>query len=197
VKRSSVRTLIAVILALAATALAAAAVYAIVKVGWEAAIGEVCGVIAAYFLWQLLRRLLYDPAVTTDPTPPHAAPDADKPAPDGTGKIEQLKIIGGLVALGSGLVALVAVVIAAFIAKPDTTAGSIATSAIGVIGSIVGAYFGVKIGSDGTAKAVEGQKEEATKAQVFALHTPPEQAEAAMRDIHGLIGDQPAPRRRT
>ncbi len=104
-----------------------------------------------------------------------------------TGAIARLKIIGGLVALGAGLLTLVIVVIVALIVKPDTTGGSIATSAIGVVGSIVGAYFGIKIGSDGTAAAIAGQQKEAVKAQVLALHTPPEKAETVLKDIQGLL----------
>ena len=137
----------------------------------------------------------YAPAVSTDVD--HTSEAKVDPPPDTTGKLEQLKVIGGLIALGSGLAALVVVVVVAFITKPDTTAGSVATSAIGVIGSIVGAYFGVKIGSDGAAKAVEGQREEATKAQVFALHTAPESADKAMQDVQELLSQQrSAPRRR-
>jgi hypothetical protein len=95
---------------------------------------------------------------------------------DAPGKLEQLKIVGGLVALGSGLIALVVVVIIALAVKPDTTGASIATSAVGVIGSIVGAYFGVKIGSDGTQAAIKAQQQEAAKSHIAALHTPPEKA---------------------
>jgi len=109
------------------------------------------------------------------------------------GKIEQLKIIGGLLALSAGLVSLIVVVIVALIVKPDTTGGAIATSAIGVIGSIVGAYFGVKIGTDGTKAAVRAQQDEATKAQVYALHTPSEKADQVTADIERLLKAQNPP----
>jgi hypothetical protein len=108
--------------------------------------------------------------------------------------VDRLKVIGGLLALSGGLVALVVVVIVALIVKPDTTGGSIATAAIGVIGSTVGAYFGVKIGSDGTQKAIDAQQQEATKAQVFALHTAPEAAADAMANAQALISAQRAAR---
>jgi hypothetical protein len=109
------------------------------------------------------------------------------------GKIEQLRIIGGLIALSAGLVSLIVVVIVALIVKPDTTGGSIATGAIGVIGSIVGAYFGVKIGTDGTKAAVSAQQDEATKAQVYALHTPSEKAGEVTADIERLLKAQNPP----
>jgi disulfide bond formation protein DsbB len=107
-----------------------------------------------------------------------------------------LKVIGGLVALTVGLFALIVVVVVALALKPATTGTSIATSAIGVIGSIVGAYFGVKIGSDGTQKAVEAQQQEATKAQIFALHTPPQDAPLAVAHAKELLDSQGAARAR-
>jgi uncharacterized membrane protein YeaQ/YmgE (transglycosylase-associated protein family) len=98
------------------------------------------------------------------------------------------------VALSAGLVTLVLVVVVALLVKPDTTGGSIATSAIGVIGSIVGAYFGVKIGSDGTKSAIEStegalkaHKEEAIKAQVYALYTAPEQVDKVREALKELL----------
>jgi hypothetical protein len=77
--------------------------------------------------------------------------------------------------------------------KPDTTGGTIAKGAIGVIRSIVGAYFGVKIGTDGTKAAVSAQQDEATKAQVYALHTPSEKAGEVTDDIERLLKAQNPP----
>jgi hypothetical protein len=122
-----------------------------------------------------------------------ATDDDAPPTGNQAGKIEQLKIIGGLVALSAGLVSLLVVVIVALIVKPDTTGGAIATGAIGVIGSIVGAYFGVKIGTDGTKAAVSAQQDEATKAQVYALHTPSEKAGQVTADIERLLKAQNPP----
>jgi hypothetical protein len=42
---------------------------------------------------------------------------------------------------------------------------SIATAAFGVIGSVVGAYFGVKVGADGTQRALDAHKAEAARAR--------------------------------
>ena len=104
-----------------------------------------------------------------------------------TSRTEQLRVIGGLLALTAGLIALIVVVVVSLLVKTDTTGGSIATAAIGVIGSTVGAYFGVKVGSDGTKAAVEAQQKEAAKAQVFALHTPPDQANVAFDQAERLV----------
>ena len=64
----------------------------------------------------------------------------------------------------------------------------IATSAFGVVGSIIGAYFGVKVGSDGTQKAIAGMQGEAAKAQAFAAHLDPSKADAAIETAERLVG---------
>jgi hypothetical protein len=102
------------------------------------------------------------------------------------GKIEQLQVIGGLVALCAGVLAVALVAGGAPLAAPGS-ASSIASAAFGVIGSIVGAYFGVKIGSDGTQKAIQARQAEATKAQVFAAHMPEAKAEQALTSAESLV----------
>lgn len=88
---------------------------------------------------------------------------------------EKIKTIGGLVAVIVGAVSVGAIAIIALV-KDTTTASTIASSAGGVIATIVGAYFGVKVGTDQSRAAIEGQQAEAAKAQVYAAHLPPEQA---------------------
>lgn len=88
---------------------------------------------------------------------------------------ERLKAIGGLIAVGAGVVA-VAVIAGIAISKNTEIAATIASSAGGFIATIVGAYFGVKVGSDQTKSAHDSQKEEAAKAQVYAAHLPSQEA---------------------
>jgi hypothetical protein len=102
------------------------------------------------------------------------------------GKIDQLQTIAGLVALGAGVLAVALVAGGALVAAPGS-ASSIASAAFGVIGSIVGAYFGVKIGSEGTQKAIQAQQAEATKAQVFAAHVPEAQADGVLASAESLV----------
>jgi hypothetical protein len=86
------------------------------------------------------------------------------------------------VPLPLSLVTIVVILVVAEIAGVTTTQfTTLATAAIGVVGSGVGAYFGVKVGSDGTARAVQGQREEAAHAQVFAAHLNPDLAETALQ----------------
>jgi hypothetical protein len=88
---------------------------------------------------------------------------------------ERVKTIGGLIAVGIGVLAVTATAIVA-IAVDNDDAATIASAAGGVIATIVGAYFGIKAGSDRAKAAGDDQKAEAAKAQVYALHLPPEKA---------------------
>jgi hypothetical protein len=70
---------------------------------------------------------------------------------------------------------------------------------ITVIGTLVGAYFGVKIGTDQTKTAMEqtdrahsALREEAAKAQAFAAHVPPSEANRALRDAKDLASERPS-----
>jgi hypothetical protein len=103
-----------------------------------------------------------------------------------------VRSVGGLVALSVGVVAVGLLAGGALIADPSDAA-TIATAAFGVIGSIVGAYFGVKIGTDGTQRAVQAHQDEATKAQVFAAHLAPEKADMALEQARAMVRDEPLP----
>lgn len=106
--------------------------------------------------------------------------DADKgKTKDTAGKIKE---IGGLVAVVVGVLGVVAVAGGALIVGSETAA-TIAGSAAAVIGSMVGAYFGVKVGTDQTKNAVQGQREEAAKAQIFAAHLPESKAELVVKQV--------------
>jgi hypothetical protein len=85
-----------------------------------------------------------------------------------------------LVAVVVGVVAVSGIAAGAFIVNNDT-ATALAGSTIAVIGSIVGAHFGVKIGSDQTRNTVEAQREEAAKAQVYAAHASESDADAIVK----------------
>jgi hypothetical protein len=114
---------------------------------------------------------------------------------------EKLKTIGGLVAVGIGVIAVGALAGYA-IYNDHANAATIAGSAGGVIATMVGAYFGVKVGTDQTKtaldgtknaldqtskamdqtkQALDGQRAEAAKAQVYAAHVSHERA-------HDVVG---------
>jgi hypothetical protein len=93
---------------------------------------------------------------------------------------EKIKTVGGLVAVVAGVLALVLIAVVAII-KDTTTSATIASSAGGVIATVVGAYFGVKVGTDQSKSAIEGQHAEAAKAQIYAAHLPPSEAPEIIR----------------
>jgi hypothetical protein len=95
------------------------------------------------------------------------ARDTAKPAT----RSEQITEVAGLLALVSGLVVLGLVASVAMIVTPSG-AKEVAVGAFGVIGSVVAAYFGLKVGAEGSKKAIEAQRQEAARAQVFAAHIP-------------------------
>lgn len=139
-------------------------------------------------------------------TDPSSSPTVVTPPPasapsQGTGKAESLRTIAGLLAVAIGLaaLALIALVGMGFVKTDNPSVVSIATSSFGVIGTIVGAYFGVKVGTDGTTKALEGTqaaieaiKTESAKATAFASHMDPASASQAIADYHALVA-KPAP----
>ena len=128
------------------------------------------------------------------PTAPVAtAPDRD---PHGGSTAADIRSVGGLVALSVGVAVVGLLAGGALIADPSDAA-TIATAAFGVIGSIVGAYFGVKIGTDATQKAVQAHQAEATKAQVFAAHLAPEKADVALEQARAMVRDEPLPTEET
>jgi hypothetical protein len=136
-----------------------------------------------------------------EPTPPAsaerqrdaalAATDEPSPPRPPLTTSEGIKAIGGLIVVCTGLAILGAIAITAMILVEGNDVVAVATSAFGIIGSVVGAYFGVKIGTDGTQVAVAGLKDEAAKAQAFAAHIPHEDAEAAITQAQGLASPRP------
>jgi hypothetical protein len=111
------------------------------------------------------------------------------------GRAEALKLIGGLVAVAIGVAALavIACIGMGFVKTDNPSVVSIATGSFGVIGTIVGAYFGVKIGTDNTKnaldatkEAVDSMKDESAKAQAFASHMDPDAAAKAVATYQQL-----------
>ena len=94
---------------------------------------------------------------------------------------ESIKAVAGLIAVVAGVVA-VTIIAGAAISKDSQTASTIATACAGIIGSICGAYLGMKIGSDQSKGAAEAHREQAAKAEVYALHVPDTKAEQVRQE---------------
>ena len=129
-------------------------------------------------------------------TPTAPLPAASDRDPHEESTAAGIRLVGGLIALTVGVIVVGLLAAGALIADPSDAA-TIATAAFGVIGSIVGAYFGVKIGTDGTQKAVQAHQDEATKAQVFAAHLAPEKADVALEQARAMVRDEPLPTEET
>ena len=104
---------------------------------------------------------------------------------------------GALVIVLAGVGAIVLLAVAALLIlglqlESSSATVSVATSAFGVVGSIVGAYFGVKIGSEQAADAT-GQNADLTKrvqaaetkADAYALHV--DDADAAQKTAQDML----------
>lgn len=98
---------------------------------------------------------------------------------------EGLKIVGGLAAVVTGLTVVLLVALAGiFVVSDDGSAvASVAGGAFSVVGTIVGAYFGVKVGTD-------GKQESEAAARAFALHVPEGEAEKAKQHARELAQRQ-------
>lgn len=113
----------------------------------------------------------------------------------GGGSGEGLKSVAGLTAVAVGLVALtlIAILGMSFVSSDNPSVVAIATGSFTVIGTIVGAYFGVKAGNDntqkaidGTQKAIDGLRDEASKTAAFAAHMNGEDAQGAVATYQAL-----------
>src|SRR3954465_10020839 len=122
---------------------------------------------------------------------PNVATQVPAPPRPPETRSEAIKLIGGLVAITVGFAVLLILSVVAMLLVDESAQSvvAVATAGFGVIGSVVGAYFGVKIGTDGTQAAIASLKEEAAKAQAFAAHLPPERASQALADAQALRRD--------
>jgi hypothetical protein len=95
-----------------------------------------------------------------------------------------VKAIGGLLAVSVGVIALALIACLAF-AVEDSTTTPIVTGCVTAIGSIVGAYFGVKVGTDGTSTAIKAQQQSANNAQIASLYVSPDHADNVSSHLTG------------
>ena len=125
-----------------------------------------------------------------------AATQGQPDLPPKKGRAEPFKMIAGLVAVTAGLFTLLVLgsLAIVFVRGQAAQVATIASAAFGVVGTIVGAYFGVKAGSEQTQQVLDqaqgtlaALRHEAAKAQAFAAHLPPGAAESAVSDAQKLI----------
>jgi hypothetical protein len=124
--------------------------------------------------------------------PAHSVP-AELTAPrakDGglaAGFVAILREVGALLANSGGLVVVTVCVLAvttitstSMATVPDEQQATVAAAAFTVLGTIVGAYFGVRVGSHGKQEAEAARVASEERVARLAAHVPPEQAVQAL-----------------
>jgi hypothetical protein len=120
----------------------------------------------------------------TTPSNIEQPPDSNDTPAATASRSEGVRTIGGLLAVIGGVI-VVAIIATAAISKNTQIAATISGSTTGAVAAIVGAYFGVKIGTEQTKQALDAadtqskaKDREAAKAQVYALNVSTENAAA-------------------
>ncbi len=100
-----------------------------------------------------------------------------------------IKAVGGLFAVAVGVIALALIACPAFVVQ-DSTTTPIVTACVTAIGAVVGAYFGVKVGTDGTSTAIKVLQQASTNAQIAALYVSPEHPHKVAPHLTGAAGTE-------
>lgn len=87
---------------------------------------------------------------------------------------------GAILVVGLGLTFVFIIAIVALGTLPKDQGAAVVTAALTVLGTIVGAYFGVKVGSAGRERAEAARDVESVKVQELAARVDPETAKAAL-----------------
>jgi hypothetical protein len=88
----------------------------------------------------------------------------------------------GLLVVMAGFIALVVLAVVAMLAAPTNDMGAIASAAFGVIGSVVGAFFGVHAGI-GDRERVDRQRQTETKKVQMLATMMPEDSQSDARQV--------------
>ncbi|MDP8943659.1 MAG: hypothetical protein M3N16_06020 [Actinomycetota bacterium] len=110
---------------------------------------------------------------------------ADEHAPEGEpaaqgGVVETVRAIGSVLVVGLGLSFAFVIAVVALATVPDGQKATVATSSFTVLGTIVGAYFGIRAGAAGRERAEVAREEEAVKVQELAARMDPGTAQTAL-----------------
>lgn len=99
--------------------------------------------------------------------------------PRGSGFGSFMTAAGAVLVVGLGLAFVFVITLVALGTVPDSQKAAVVTSGFTVLGTIVGAYFGLKAGSAGKDQAEAARDAEAIKVQELAARTDPATAQAA------------------
>lgn len=114
------------------------------------------------------------PASDTEARSRPATPDRASRA------LDVVSTAGAIVVVGLGLTFVFIIAIVALGTLPKDQGAAVVTAALTVLGTIVGAYFGVKVGAAGRERAEAARDAEAVKVQELAARVDPQTAKAAL-----------------
>jgi hypothetical protein len=97
-----------------------------------------------------------------------------------SGIIEVIGATGAVLVVALGLVFVFIVTLVSLGTVPGSQKAAVVTAAFTVIGTIVGAYFGVKVGSAGKEQAEAARHAAALKVEELAARAAPETVEQAL-----------------
>ncbi|MDP9345754.1 MAG: hypothetical protein M3P44_08530 [Actinomycetota bacterium] len=87
---------------------------------------------------------------------------------------------GAILIVGLGLAFVFVITLVALGTVPDQQKSTVATASFTVLGTIVGAYFGVRVGAAGKEHAEAARDAESLKVQELAAHLDPATAKSAL-----------------
>lgn len=93
---------------------------------------------------------------------------------------------GGLVVVVVGVIAVMTITTASVATVPGEQAATVAAGAFTVLGTIVGAYFGVRVGAHGKQEAEAARVVSEAKVARLALHVDKDDAGRVLGELDGL-----------
>ena len=103
----------------------------------------------------------------------------DPPAQPG-GIVGVISAVGGVLVVALGLVFVFIIALVSLGTVPDDQKATVITAAFGVLGTVVGTYFGVRAGSAGRERAEAARDMETIKVQELAARMDHTSARAAL-----------------
>jgi len=106
-----------------------------------------------------------------------------------TSVTEVVSTTGAIIVVGLGLVFVFIIAVVSLGTVPNEQKAAVVTAALTVLGTIVGAYFGVKVGAAGREKAEAARDAEAVKVQELAARVDPQTARDALDTAERRVQD--------
>jgi hypothetical protein len=107
---------------------------------------------------------------------------------------ELLSGSGGLVVVVIGVIAVMTITSTAMGTVPEAERATVATAAFSVLGTIVGAFFGLRVGSRGKDEAEAARAVAAAKVERLAAHVDANEAERVLDAVDGAAHQGATPR---